>query len=155
MVQSGLMGVFLAKDALCVLFWELALDTCTFFAVNGRRASNLVTFKFSSTLSPGHCLCSSASYMYISIPGPVYLGMVQHPLIPLPLNHFYHASPDGYRTKLVILVILIAFAIKMPIFHFHTWQPDTYDRSPTQVTMVLIGIMVKMIGRCILADPFS
>ena len=32
----------------------------------------------------------------------------------------------------------------MPIFPFHTWQPDTYDQSPTPVTMVLSGIMVKM-----------
>ena len=32
----------------------------------------------------------------------------------------------------------------MPIFPFHTWQPDTYEQSPTAVTMVLSGIMVKM-----------
>jgi NADH-quinone oxidoreductase subunit M len=32
----------------------------------------------------------------------------------------------------------------MPIFPFHTWQPDTYEESPTAVTMVLSGIMVKM-----------
>jgi NADH-quinone oxidoreductase subunit M len=32
----------------------------------------------------------------------------------------------------------------MPIFPFHTWQPDTYEQSPTTVTMVLSGIMVKM-----------
>jgi NADH-quinone oxidoreductase subunit M len=32
----------------------------------------------------------------------------------------------------------------MPVFPFHTWQPDTYDQAPTSVTMVLSGIMVKM-----------
>ena len=32
----------------------------------------------------------------------------------------------------------------MPVFPFHTWQPDTYEQSPTAVTMVLSGIMVKM-----------
>jgi NADH-quinone oxidoreductase subunit M len=32
----------------------------------------------------------------------------------------------------------------MPIFPFHTWQPDTYEQSPTAVTMVLSGVMVKM-----------
>ncbi|MES1214168.1 MAG: NADH-quinone oxidoreductase subunit M [Bacteroidota bacterium] len=37
-----------------------------------------------------------------------------------------------------------AFAIKMPIFPFHTWQPDTYEQSPTSVTMILSGVMVKM-----------
>jgi len=34
--------------------------------------------------------------------------------------------------------------VKMPVFPFHTWQPDTYEQSPTATTMVLSGIMVKM-----------
>ncbi len=38
----------------------------------------------------------------------------------------------------------IAFAVKMPVYPFHTWQPDTYKQSPTAATMVLSGIMVKM-----------
>ena len=41
-------------------------------------------------------------------------------------------------------MIFIAFAIKMPIFPFHTWQPDTYTESPTPATMLLSGIMLKM-----------
>jgi NADH-quinone oxidoreductase subunit M len=40
--------------------------------------------------------------------------------------------------------LFIAFAIKMPIFPFHTWQPDTYTESPTPATMLLSGIMLKM-----------
>src|SRR5207342_540012 len=40
--------------------------------------------------------------------------------------------------------IFVAFAVKMPIFPFHTWQPDTYEQSPTAVTMVLSGVMVKL-----------
>ncbi len=41
-------------------------------------------------------------------------------------------------------LFFIAFAIKMPIFPFHTWQPDTYEQAPTAVTMLLSGVMVKM-----------
>ena len=44
----------------------------------------------------------------------------------------------------VFWLIFIAFAIKMPIFPLHTWQPDTYVTSPTQGTMLLSGIMLKM-----------
>jgi NADH-quinone oxidoreductase subunit M len=44
----------------------------------------------------------------------------------------------------VFWLIFIAFAIKMPIFPFHTWQPDTYVTAPTQGTMLLSGIMLKM-----------
>jgi NADH-quinone oxidoreductase subunit M len=40
--------------------------------------------------------------------------------------------------------MFIAFAIKIPVFPLHTWQPDTYEQSPTAVTMVLSGVMVKM-----------
>jgi NADH-quinone oxidoreductase subunit M len=40
--------------------------------------------------------------------------------------------------------LFIAFAIKMPVFPFHTWQPDTYTESPTPATMLLSGIMLKM-----------
>lgn len=38
----------------------------------------------------------------------------------------------------------LAFAIKMPLFPFHTWQPDTYTEAPTAGTMLLSGIMLKM-----------
>jgi NADH-quinone oxidoreductase subunit M len=41
-------------------------------------------------------------------------------------------------------LFFIAFAIKMPIFPLHTWQPDAYEQSPTAVTMVLSAVMVKM-----------
>jgi NADH-quinone oxidoreductase subunit M len=41
-------------------------------------------------------------------------------------------------------LFFIAFAVKMPIFPFHTWQPDTYEQAPTATTMVLSGVMVKM-----------
>lgn len=38
----------------------------------------------------------------------------------------------------------LAFAVKMPVFPFHTWQPDTYVTAPTGGTMLLSGIMLKM-----------
>jgi NADH-quinone oxidoreductase subunit M len=41
-------------------------------------------------------------------------------------------------------LFFIAFAIKIPIVPFHTWQPDTYKTAPTQGTMLLSGIMLKM-----------
>ena len=44
----------------------------------------------------------------------------------------------------VFWAMFIAFAIKMPVFPFHTWQPDTYTTAPTTGTMLLSGIMLKM-----------
>jgi NADH-quinone oxidoreductase subunit M len=41
-------------------------------------------------------------------------------------------------------VLFLAFAIKLPIFPFHGWQPDTYTTAPVQGTMVLSAVMLKM-----------
>jgi NADH-quinone oxidoreductase subunit M len=40
--------------------------------------------------------------------------------------------------------MFLAFAIKIPVFPFHTWQPDTYKEAPSAGTMLLAGIMLKM-----------
>ena len=44
----------------------------------------------------------------------------------------------------VFVALFLAFAIKMPVFPFHTWQPDTYTVAPVQGTMLLSAIMLKM-----------
>jgi NADH-quinone oxidoreductase subunit M len=51
---------------------------------------------------------------------------------------------DATTQMVLFWGLFIAFAIKMPIFPFHTWQPDTYTESPTPATMLLSGIMLKM-----------
>ena len=60
------------------------------------------------------------------------------------LSSFYNVKLSYQQESWVFWLFFIAFAVKMPIFPFHTWQPDTYEQSPTATTMVLSGIMVKM-----------
>ncbi len=61
------------------------------------------------------------------------------------IDSFYAVAQMSPGTQAWLFVLLfLAFAIKMPIFPFHTWQPDTYEQSPTAVTMVLSAVMVKM-----------
>jgi NADH-quinone oxidoreductase subunit M len=55
------------------------------------------------------------------------------------------ASLPGH-SMMIMGGLFAAFAIKMPVFPLHTWQPDTYTTSPTQGTMLLSGIMLKMGG---------
>src|SRR5690606_11997981 len=43
----------------------------------------------------------------------------------------------------IFWAFFLAFAIKIPIFPFHTWQPDTYTNAPAAGTMLLAGIMLK------------
>src|SRR6187397_3617795 len=60
------------------------------------------------------------------------------------IKSFYAIAIDSKTQHWVFWLMFIAFAIKIPVFPFHSWQPDAYEQSPTAVTMVLSGIMVKM-----------
>ena len=60
------------------------------------------------------------------------------------LQSFYNTTLAAKQEGFIFWLFFIAFAIKMQVFPFHTWQPDAYEQAPTAVTMVLSGIMVKM-----------
>jgi NADH-quinone oxidoreductase subunit M len=60
------------------------------------------------------------------------------------IKSFYALAVNSKTQHWIFWLMFIAFAIKIPVFPFHSWQPDTYEQSPTAVTMVLSGIMVKM-----------
>jgi len=72
-------------------------------------------------------------FLYMQTPGKTY-----------DLQAFYALNLSPERQSVVFWAFFLAFAIKMPIFPFHTWQPDTYTESPTAGTMLLSGIMLKM-----------
>jgi NADH-quinone oxidoreductase subunit M len=73
-------------------------------------------------------------YIYVQTPGPHSFAF----------SDFYKVILDPSAQKWLFLAFFLAFAIKMPIFPFHTWQPDLYFIAPTQGTMLLAGIMLKM-----------
>ena len=75
--------------------------------------------------------------------GIIYLYL-QNPAHNFDINAFYALQLDQYQQGWVFWAFFIAFAIKMPIFPFHTWQPDTYTEAPAAGTMLLAGIMLKM-----------
>ena len=135
--QAGLMGVFLAYDALLFyFFWELALIPAYFLCSRwGGEKRIAVTFKFFIYTFIGSLLM---------LVGIIYLYSLT-PDQSFSLESFYNLKlPYDSKQDWIFWLFFIAFAIKMPIFPFHTWQPDTYEQSPTATTMVLSGIMVKM-----------
>jgi NADH-quinone oxidoreductase subunit M len=136
--QAGLMGVFLATDALLFyFFWELALIPVYFLASQwGGEKRIAATFKFFIYTFLGS-LMMLIGIIYI------YLHTRNHSFS---LNAFYqaHLQITNESQAWLFWFIFVAFAVKMPIFPFHTWQPDTYEQAPTAVTMVLSGLMVKM-----------
>lgn len=140
-MQMALVGVFVANDGfLFYVFWELALIPIYFIClVWGGENRGAITFKFFVyTLFGSLFMLVGFIYLYnhTDVDG-VKSWAVQD---------LYNAgkSLSAYQQGIVFWLIFIAFAIKMPIFPFHTWQPDTYVNSPTQGTMLLSGIMLKM-----------
>jgi NADH-quinone oxidoreductase subunit M len=136
--QAGLMGVFVATDALLFyFFWELALIPVYFLASQwGGEKRIQATFKFFVYTFTGSLLM---------LVGIIYLYF-QTKDHSFSIDSFYalHSKIPAATQNWLFWLFFIAFAIKMPIFPFHTWQPDTYEQSPTATTMVLSGVMVKM-----------
>ncbi|MBX9449960.1 MAG: NADH-quinone oxidoreductase subunit M [Taibaiella sp.] len=136
--MSGLMGVFLAHDLLLFyFFWELALIPVYFLAsLWGGEKRIKVAFKF---------------FVYTFLGSLIMLAGILYIYIQNPNKSFDYQSvvsvcnnlSDVYQ-QVLFWMFFIAFAIKMPIFPLHTWQPDAYEQTLTPVTIVLSAIMVKM-----------
>jgi NADH-quinone oxidoreductase subunit M len=136
LAQSGLMGVFISMDALLFyFFWELALIPVYFLSsIWGGEKRIAVTFKFFIYTFVGSLL------MLVGILF-VYMHTKDHSFA---WSSFTNTDLLSGQETLPFFLFFIAFAIKMPIFPLHTWQPDAYEQAPTATTMVLSGVMVKM-----------
>ena len=135
-MQTGLLLVFTALDAfLFYMGWEIALIPIYFICglwggVNKIR----VTLKFFIyTFSGSLLMLIAIIYLYTQVPTANY-----------ELSSFYDLDLDETTQRYIFWAFFVAFAIKMPLFPFHTWQPDTYVEAPMAGTMLLSGIMLKM-----------
>ena len=138
-MQFALVGVFVSLDGfLFYIFWELALIPIYFICLLwGGENRARITFKFFVyTLTGSLLMLGGLIYLYLHTEGTHSFNIIA----------LYHAGQSlplesqGY----VFWAMFMAFAIKMPIFPFHTWQPDTYTVAPAPGTMMLSGIMLKM-----------
>jgi NADH-quinone oxidoreductase subunit M len=137
-MQFALIGVFVSMDGfLYYIFWELALIPIYFIALlwgNGKDQAfrSRAVFKFFIyTLAGSLLMLLAFIYLY------QYAGGFG-------VNELYGLNLSDKEQALIFWAFFVAFAIKIPIFPFHTWQPDTYKEAPTVGTMLLAGIMLKM-----------
>jgi NADH-quinone oxidoreductase subunit M len=142
LMQMALVGVFTANDGfLFYVFWELALIPIYFICLLwGGENRAAITFKFFVyTLFGSLFMLIGLVFLY------QHTGM-QSGIHSWAINDLYAAGRNlaENQQSFVFWAIFLAFAIKMPVFPFHTWQPDTYVTAPTQGTMLLSGIMLKM-----------
>ena len=135
LMQFGLIGVFTSLDGLLFYgFWEITLIPIWLIAGLWGQDNKRIEFttKFFVYTFVG------SLFMLIGLIY-VYNHSASFALIDL-----YNADLDLTQQTVIFWFIFFAFAVKLPIFPFHTWQPDTYTYSPTQGTMLLSGIMLKM-----------
>jgi NADH-quinone oxidoreductase subunit M len=136
-MEMALIGVFTAQDGLAFyLFWELSLIPIYFITAIWGGANRIrVTFKFFIyTLSGSLLMLVALIYVYFQTPYPHSFDF----------QALYHSSLTIEAQRWVFSAFFLAFAIKIPIFPFHTWQPDTYTEAPAAGSMLLAGIMLKM-----------
>lgn len=135
-MQSGLLLVFTALDAFAFYVgWEVALIPiyfiCALWGGGDRIRVNLKFFIY--TFLGSLLMLIAIIYLHLQVPSNDY-----------ELTSFYQLGLDAGVQGWIFWTFFIAFAIKMPIFPFHTWQPDTYTEAPAAGTMLLAGIMLKM-----------
>jgi NADH-quinone oxidoreductase subunit M len=136
LMEAGLMGVFLAHDALLFyFFWELALIPAYFLCSQwgGERRIPVTLKFFIYTFTGSILMLVGLIFIYLKTPDHSF-----------DIASFYKAGLPYNDQMWLFWLLFAAFAIKMPVFPLHTWQPDTYEQSPTAVTMILSGVMVKM-----------
>ncbi len=134
-MQFGLLGVFTSLDGLLFyIFWEVTLIPIWLIAgIWGQEDKRIkFTTKFFVYTFVG------SLFMLI---GLIY---VYNHAASFALTDLYNADLNINEQTVVFWFIFFAFAVKLPVFPFHTWQPDTYTYSPTQGSMLLSGIMLKM-----------
>ncbi len=137
LMQFALVGVFTSLDGfLFYIFWELALLPIWFICLLWGGADRIrITLKFFIyTLSGSLFMLVALIYLYLQTPLPHTFS----------LDSFYELALTPSQQGWIFWGFFLAFAIKIPIFPLHTWQPDTYTNAPTQGTMLLSGIMLKM-----------
>ncbi|MFZ0599251.1 MAG: NADH-quinone oxidoreductase subunit M [Flavobacterium sp.] len=130
-------GTFLAADGLLYyIFWELALIPIYFIALiwgNGdaeERRKAVVKF-FIYTLAGSLFMLVAFIYLYTKA------GSFM-------IEDLYKLNLSASEQLWIFLAFFFAYAIKIPIIPFHTWQASVYQKAPTVGTMLLSGIMLKM-----------
>ena len=138
LLEVGMLGTFLALDFfLFYVFWEVVLVPMYFLIGiwgGGRREYSAFKF-FVYTLA-------GSLFMLLAVLA-LYLRAHTFDLIALA-----QAGPtfDVTFQRWIFLGLFLGFAIKVPIFPFHTWLPDAHVDAPTPISVLLAGVLLKMGG---------
>ena len=146
-LEVGMIGVFLALDLfLFYIFWEIVLvPMYLIIGIWGGANRIYATMKFVLYTLVGSLLMLVAilatAFAYQVAHGGSWVGAFDYGQ----LQRF--AATGGFGDNLQILAFLalfLAFAIKVPMFPFHTWLPDAHTEAPTAGSVILAGVLLKL-----------
>jgi NADH-quinone oxidoreductase subunit M len=146
-LEVGMIGVFLALDLfLFYIFWEIVLvPMYLIIGIWGGANRIYSTIKFVLYTLVGSLLMLVAilatAFAFQSAHGGSWVGAFDL----VALRQF--ASQGGFGAGLQVgafLAFFLAFAIKVPMFPFHTWLPDAHTDAPTAGSVILAGILLKL-----------
>jgi len=144
LLETGMLGVFVSLDLLLFfVFWEIGLVPM-YFLINqwGGANRNYASMKFILYTMAGSLGLLLATQMIGVVAGTYDLPLLfeRWTVIQVPL----FGIPAGTVKAIAFWAFVIAFAIKVPIWPFHTWLPDAHTEAPTAGSMVLAGVLLKL-----------
>jgi len=149
LLETGMLGVFCALDFfLFYIFWEVMLLPMYFLiGVWGGPRKEYAAIKFFIYTLVGSVLMLVVllAFYFYAPPGHRTFNLIQMANDPAIQEAFGSATFLGWRfAPLMFVLLYIGFAIKVPVFPFHTWLPDAHVEAPTPISMILAGILLKM-----------
>ncbi len=143
LLEFGMLGVFLASDLfLFYVFWEAMLIPMYFIiGIWGGQEKIYAAVKFFIYTMAGSLLMLvailSLGYYASTVPGGHFTTN---------LTTLYQIAPSIPRNIQVwmFLAFTLSFAIKIPLFPFHTWLPDAHVQAPTAGSVILAAVLLKM-----------
>ena len=140
-LETALIGVFVALDLfLFYFFWEATLIPMALLIGmygHGRRVYAAVKF-FLYTMIASVFMLAGILWLYAKI------GSFDFVVLESSIRSGSVPDFSGITPLLLFLGFFIAFAVKVPLFPFHTWLPDAHVEAPTAGSVLLAGVLLKM-----------
>ena len=139
-LETGIIGVFVALNLfLFYVFWEAMLIPMYFLiGIWGGKRRIYATFKFVLFTMLGSLLMLVAIFVLYS----TYFKATG--IYSLDLFDYYQMGLNPGLQIWLFLAFSLAFAIKVPMFPFHTWLPDAHVEAPTAGSVILAAVLLKM-----------
>lgn len=142
LLQTSVLGVFCARDMfLFFMFWELELIPMYFLIGQwGDKQAKASAMKFVLYTFLG------SLFMLLGILLLHFYSFATYSILSADFSEISISSPEFpmFMQVLISILLLIGFAVKMPIVPLHTWLPDAHVDAPTPVSMILAAILLKM-----------